>query len=57
MRAIGPCPDCGKLIAYRFPIHDCPHAPKGSPNYTRRKTKHENRTNSRGRLPQAARRP
>lgn len=19
----GPCPDCGKLIAYCFPIHDC----------------------------------
>lgn len=28
------CPLCGKLIATRFPIHDCPGAPPGSPNAT-----------------------
>lgn len=35
MPSIGKCPDCGKLISLRFPIHDCipkaqevPKAPK-----------------------------
>jgi len=27
------CPLCGKLIATRFPIHDCKGAPADSPNY------------------------
>ena len=38
MSNIGRCPKCGKVIAYRFPIHDC----KPTPNFKAAKKEAEN---------------
>lgn len=32
---VGLCPDCGKLISFHFPIHDC----KPTPNFKRQQKK------------------